>query len=98
MEAEYGVVVGKPHWRIYQSRVLGPYIVQGLSHFFSSQINAHAFFSIVTLAIAGLLAWRLGSRLGGGGTNAALLGSWFSRSRSLSYFRGRGCMRGTTLA
>lgn len=32
LQASQGVVDGLPHWRIYQSRVLGPYLVHGMAH------------------------------------------------------------------
>lgn len=32
LEASQGVVDGLPHWRIYQSRVLGPYLVHGIEY------------------------------------------------------------------
>src|SRR5215475_9362899 len=62
-DAAYGVVVGMPHWRSYQSRVLGPFIIDGLAKIFSTYLSAHVIVSIVALTIAGSLAWRLGKRL-----------------------------------
>jgi hypothetical protein len=59
-EAAYGVTIGMPHWRSYQSRVLGPYLIDGLAWVFPNYLSAHVFLSIVTLAVAGFLAWRLG--------------------------------------
>jgi len=64
-EAAQGVVAGYPHWRIYQSRILGPYLVDALSHVFPSFLSAYTAFAIAALAIAGILAYRLGTRVGG---------------------------------
>lgn len=35
LQASQGVVDGLPHWRIYQSRVLGPYLVHGMGYLFN---------------------------------------------------------------
>jgi hypothetical protein len=72
VEAAYGVTIGMPHWRSYQSRVLGPYLVDGLTWIFPSYLSAHVFLSIVALAIAGFLAWLLGRLLSNTITGAAL--------------------------
>lgn len=60
VDAARGIVAGKPHWRIYQSRVLGPWIVEAFSKVFPTFIAAHVFVSIAALVAAGLVAWRLG--------------------------------------
>ena len=72
VEAAYGVVIGMPHWRNYQSRVLGPYVIERLTKVFPDFLSAHVFLSIVALTIAGLLAWRLGLLLTESVTGAAL--------------------------
>ncbi len=64
VDVAYGVVIGKPHWRLWQSRVLGPYMVQWASHFFSSYFWAHTAVTFVCLVVGGLLAWRLGWIIG----------------------------------
>jgi hypothetical protein len=64
-QAAMGVMEGRPHWRIYQSRVLGPLVVQGLSHVLPTFLWAHVVFSIASLAVAGSLAWRIGERHAG---------------------------------
>jgi hypothetical protein len=64
-DAAHGVFIGMPHWRTYQSRVLGPYIIEGLAKLFPSYLAAYIFFTIVALAIAGFLAWLLGRQLAG---------------------------------
>jgi hypothetical protein len=63
--AAFGVVHGRPHWRIYQSRLLGPYLVDSVTHVMPSSASAYVLVTIVTLAIAGLLACRLGNRIAG---------------------------------
>ncbi|MBV8756856.1 MAG: hypothetical protein JO257_06270 [Deltaproteobacteria bacterium] len=65
VKASFGVVLGQPHWRIYQSRVLGPYLVDSLRHVLPSPVSAFTFVGIVALFVAGLLACRLGNRLAG---------------------------------
>jgi hypothetical protein len=65
VNAAKGVVDGRPHWRVFQNRVLGPYLVEGLSQALPSYLVAHVVYSIATLAVMSYLAWRLGHRLGG---------------------------------
>jgi hypothetical protein len=72
VDAAMGVVAGRPHWRAFQSRVLGPYLIDGLSHVFPSYLAAHVAYSIGTLAVMSFLAWRLGYRLGGTVSSALL--------------------------
>ena len=64
VEAALGVLRGQPHWRAFQPRVLGPLLVYLASLIFPSFLAAHVFYSIVTLAVMGFLAWRLGGRFG----------------------------------
>jgi len=63
--AAFGVVHGKPHWRIYQSRILGPYLVDSLTRVFPSAASAYVFVTIAVLAAAGIVAWRVGDRIAG---------------------------------
>jgi hypothetical protein len=63
--AAQGVTSGRPHWRIYQSRVLSPYLVDALSHVTPSFLSAHVLFSLLALAVAGVLAARIGERVAG---------------------------------
>lgn len=72
VEAAQGVLLGQPHWRTYQPRVLGPWLIEMISHVLPSFFAAYIAFSIVTLTAMGFLAWRLGWRVGGG-LGAALL-------------------------
>lgn len=71
--ATLGVMQGRPHWRVYQSRVLGPALVDGLSQITHDAGRAYMVFSVIALTIAGYLAWWLGRQIGGT-TVAALLG------------------------
>ena len=61
-----GVVLGEPHWRVYQGRVLGPYLVDALRGFADSLVGAYTAFSVLTLFAAGfgllVLTHRLGDR------------------------------------
>lgn len=63
VQAAQGVVSGFPHWRVYQNRVLGPYLIDWASQFMPSFLFAHFFFSIAALAVAGYLACQLGYRI-----------------------------------
>lgn len=71
--AAHGVVEGRPHWRIYQNRVLGPYVIDALAHVFPSWLSAHVAYTIIALAVAGVLAYRVGARLGGKRAGVAAL-------------------------
>ena len=71
-EAANGVVIGMPHWRSYQSRILGPYMAEAFSKLFPSYLSAHVFVSIGALTIAGFFAWRLGRTLANHLMGAAL--------------------------
>ncbi len=62
-EAALGVVNGMPHWRIYQSRVLGPYLVQWLSAYVPDYTDAYFVFAIGALTVAGFFTLMLAFRL-----------------------------------
>lgn len=64
-QAAWGVATGYPHWRVFQNRILGPYLVKALQPIFDNYLNAHLLFSFLTLLAAGYLAWQLGGRIGG---------------------------------
>jgi hypothetical protein len=59
-EAEL-VFLGTPTWRVYQSRVLGPYLVQALSYPLSSYESAYELFNVFCLAVAGYLSYFVGT-------------------------------------
>ncbi|MDE1991016.1 MAG: hypothetical protein KGI75_00865, partial [Rhizobiaceae bacterium] len=63
-DAALGVLLGQPHWRTFQARVLGPWLVDVLSSVMPSFLAAHIAFSLLTLWAMGFLSWRLGWRLG----------------------------------
>jgi hypothetical protein len=59
-----GVYHGEPPWRVYQSRVLGPYLVHGLSEFFHVPIpTAYVGLAIFVLFVAGFATLVLTDRL-----------------------------------
>ena len=64
-QVSFSVTTGHPAWKVFQSRVLGPFIVKALS-FGSVQYygTAHAGFQIATIATAAFLSWRLGKKYG----------------------------------
>lgn len=56
VEASEGVVNGLPHWRLYQSRVLGPYTVDLISRSFAvSYVAAQSLYGAVLLLLAKLV-------------------------------------------
>jgi len=63
IDAALGVVEGLPHWRVYQSRVLGPWIVELLSRVFGDFTIAHVFYVIAATTIAGWLILAVMRRL-----------------------------------
>ncbi len=62
-EAAWGVLIGEPHWRIYQSRLLGPYLVRAADTVFETFLDAHVFVTVTLLAVAGFLVLVLLDRL-----------------------------------
>ncbi len=66
IDAAFGVTTGHPHWRVYQNRVLGPYLIKGLASMLSGDFtDAYLVLLVVTLALAGYQAWRIGEKIGG---------------------------------
>jgi hypothetical protein len=65
VDASMAVLTGHPLWRVFQSRLLGPLLIAGIEQVVHSPRYAFALFSIVALAAAGFIAWRLGRRIGG---------------------------------
>ena len=57
---------------MWQSRVLGPYIIEALTFGSLNYLHAHMLFQIVTVATAGFLCWRLGRKYGGSVQSALL--------------------------
>lgn len=66
IDAAFGVTTGHPHWRVYQNRILGPYLLKGLASLLSGDYTgAYLLLLMATLILAGYQAWRIGRRLGG---------------------------------
>ena len=58
-----GVVRGVPMWRVYQSRVLGPYLVHALSAFTNDTGVAYAWFALAVLFATGFAVLAFADRL-----------------------------------
>jgi hypothetical protein len=66
VQRSLGVATGHPEWMVFQSRVLGPYIIKALSFSLAKNYStAYVWFQIITVAIAAFLCWRLGRKYGG---------------------------------
>jgi hypothetical protein len=66
VQAAEGVLEGLPHWRVFQSRLLGPELVGLLSSAGGlSFLNAHLVVSTVAMVLSGVLAFRVAGWLGG---------------------------------
>lgn len=65
-EAMRGVYDGMPPWRVYQSRLLAPYLIEWSGALIGiKSVVAYNFYAWVMLVFAGLLAYALGARLAG---------------------------------
>jgi hypothetical protein len=71
-EASLGVTTGHPIWKMWQSRLLGPYFIKALTFGSLAYVKAHILFQIITVAIAAFLCWRLGKKHGGSDQSALL--------------------------
>ena len=72
--AARGIVDGTPHWRIYQSRILAPYVINALAQVLPSFSSAYVLFTVAMLTACGLMSARIGDRVAGrAGAVAALL-------------------------
>jgi hypothetical protein len=72
VENSLGVTTGHPNWEMWQSRVLGPYIIKALTFGSLDYFKAHILFQIITVALAAFLCWRLGRKYGGSDQSALL--------------------------
>ena len=63
IDAAQGVVAGYPHWMIYQSRVLGPYLIQFLSTFLRDYTTAYYCFMLGTATLANLAILWVADRI-----------------------------------
>jgi hypothetical protein len=66
VSAAHGIVIGVPQWRIYQNRLLGPWLVFGLSRLFFGGKYAHAYSAVTSISLlaVNILTYRLFLRLG----------------------------------
>src|SRR5688572_2391645 len=64
-DAAHGVLAGRPHWRAFQNRILGPYLVESLRYLVGDDRAAHLCFMAICLAVAGVLAYLLGRQVAG---------------------------------
>ena len=55
LQAAEGVFNGTPHWRIYQSRFLGPILFEGSKYIFNDGLTSYILLSIFLIAIAGFI-------------------------------------------
>jgi hypothetical protein len=66
LQAEQGVLDGYPHWRLVQSRVLGPLLEKGLSLLFGVSLQlSHSIIAVVLLVIIGVVIFHVGQRIRG---------------------------------
>jgi hypothetical protein len=82
-EVSLGVTTGHPVWKMWQSRVLGPYFIEALTFGSLDYVKAHILFQIITVAIAAFLCWRLGKKYGGSDQIALLALTIFVMSFAL---------------
>jgi hypothetical protein len=65
-QAEQGVLDGYPHWRLVQSRVLGPWLEKFLNLLFGFNLSlAHTIIAIAILTLCGVVMFHAGSAIGG---------------------------------
>ena len=66
VQAEQGILTGYPHWRFFQSRVLGPWLEKALSVIFGFNLGvAHIIVAIVMLTLCGAVMFYAGRAIGG---------------------------------
>jgi hypothetical protein len=66
VQAEQGVLDGYPHWRVVQSKVLGPWLEKSLSVLFGFTLSsAHMIIAIATLTLCGAAMFHAGRAIGG---------------------------------
>ena len=62
VEAAQGVLDGLPHWRVFQNRLLGPYLVEAFSAVTDSFEAAHALCTFLLLSATGYVVLRAVTR------------------------------------
>ena len=66
IKAEQGILDGYPHWRVVQSRVLGPWLEKYLSLLFGFDLrHAHILIAIAVLTLCGVVMFYAGRAIGG---------------------------------
>jgi hypothetical protein len=66
VQAEQGVIDGFPHWRVFQSRVLGPWVEKIVSLPFGSDLLlGHIVVAVVMLTLCGAVMFYAGRAVGG---------------------------------
>jgi hypothetical protein len=66
LQAEQGVLDGYPHWRLVQSRVLGPWLEEFLSVLFGFKLSlGHVIIAVTTLTLSGVVMFQAGRVIGG---------------------------------
>ena len=66
VQAERGVLEGYPHWRYFQSRLLGPLAEKSLNLLFGFNfLVAHMIVAVVVLTLCGVVMFYAGRAIGG---------------------------------
>jgi len=66
VEAESGVLQGYPHWRYFQSRLLGPLVEKAVSLVFGINLTvAHMIVAVIVLTACGAVMFYAGRAIGG---------------------------------
>jgi hypothetical protein len=64
-QAEQGVLDGYPHWRLVQSRVLGPWLEEFLSVLFGFKLSlSHLIIAVAVLTLSGVVMFQAGRAIG----------------------------------
>jgi hypothetical protein len=66
IQAEQGILDGYPHWRLFQSRLLGPWSEKSLNLLFGFDLLlAHVIVAVTALTICGVVMFHAGRAIGG---------------------------------
>jgi hypothetical protein len=67
VKATYSILYGEPHWRVYQNRLMGPWLVQSFTDFFGMDVfRSYLLVSLLLSLSMGLTFFFLFRRLAGG--------------------------------
>ena len=58
-KAAIGITEGRPHWRAFQNRLLGPYLVLGINFIVPSYTASLQFFTAIGILVQNILMYRL---------------------------------------